>query len=372
MRIRCCSFSELKKSIIEGRKKIIMFGAGVVGSISVPSILRNLGIISAVDCYVDNDASKWGKIVDIFEHRYKIASPDYLNNCNDNTVILLNISRFSDVLRQLESMHCNDFRECYIMPMMLIHNFCSSASCGSPVTSLNQLIPKKIHYMWLGGKEIPANLKKCIESWRRFCSDYEIIEWNENNYDIDKHPYMRQAYDTGFYGFVPDYARLDILYEHGGIYLDTDVEIRKTLDHMLCQEAFCGVEKWQVLNFGGCSGSVKGNPAIKKFIDRRKDTLFIDKSGDYNKKTCGFYDTLTAIDMGYQINGGTQALDNINIYAYDYFHPYDYMSGEVNITSNTYSIHWFNGGWLSDIEKESNETAKKQYYDIYKLAVRTR
>ena len=87
------------------------------------------------------------------------------------------------------------------------------------------MIPKKIHYCWIGGNPLPELAIKCIESWKKYCPDYEIIEWNEKNYDFRKNQFMREAYDEKKWGFVPDYARLDIIYEHGGIYLDTDVEI---------------------------------------------------------------------------------------------------------------------------------------------------
>ena len=180
---------------------------------------------------------------------------------------------------------------------------------------------------------------------------------------------MKQAYDSKAFGFVPDYARLEILYNEGGLYLDTDVELKRNIDDLLYQEAFCGVEKWQIINFGGLSGSVKGHPMTKKFLDARKDIMFIDSNGKQNRNTCGFYDTRVAIDDGYKINGETQNINGMNIYTYDYFHPYDYMSGIVNETENTHSIHWFNGGWLDDKMKKANEEAKRNYLELYNKAV---
>ena len=102
------------------------------------------------------------------------------------------------------------------------------------------MIPKIIHYCWFGGAELPEKDRKCIESWKKFCPDYQIIEWNENNYDVTKNTYMYQAYQAKKWGFVPDYARLDIIYQHGGIYLDTDVELVKNLDSLLENDAFMG------------------------------------------------------------------------------------------------------------------------------------
>ena len=364
MLYRCCGFDKMIDDI-QHSKKVVIFGSGVVGQITTPEILKQYKALQYVDCYIDNDKSKWGKYIWISGNKVRINSPQYLNQCSSNTIILINISRYAEVKEQLEHMECTKDMIAYIMPMMCIHNMCSEASKGVAIKVEKPLIPKKIHYMWLGGKNIPNNLCKCIDSWKKYCSDYEIIQWNENNYDVSKHIYMKQAYENGAYGFVPDYARLDILYRHGGFYLDTDVELIKSIEQLRYQEAFCGVEKWQVLNFGGCSGAVKGHPFIKKFLEERESIQFIDQKGNQNRNTCGFYDTSVALREGYALNGNTQHICGMNIYAYDYFHPYDYMSGSVNITENTYAIHHFNGGWLDDKMKEQNRITSQLYFDLY-------
>lgn len=370
MKLRCCSFEAMCREILTNKSKIIMFGAGVLGQITVPEILQFYGAEPLIDCYIDNDAKKWNSVIEIHNMKLKIQMPGYLHSCDSNTVILINISRYMDVLKQLEDMECTKNMCAYIMPIMCIHNFCLQMSVGEPVLSEVPLIPKKIHYMWLGGKPLPENLQNCIDSWTRYCPDYEIVQWNEDNYDIKKNQYMREAYEMGEYAFVPDYARLDILYQHGGIYLDTDIEIIRNIDSLLYQEAFCGVEKWQVINFGGCSGAVKRHPMIGKFLQERENVRFLDEAGNPNRITCGFYDTKTALHNGYMINGKTQNVNGMNIFAYDYFHPYDYMSGHTNITMHTYSIHWFNGGWLDRRMKSENEQAVREYDRIYNMCLR--
>ena len=104
------------------------------------------------------------------------------------------------------------------------------------------MIPKVIHYCWFGGNELPESAKKCIDSWRKFFPDYEIKEWNESNYDVRKNIYISQAYDAGKYAFVSDYARFDVLYQFGGIYFDTDVEVIKSFEDILTQGSFMGCE----------------------------------------------------------------------------------------------------------------------------------
>lgn len=370
MILKCTSFEEMDSEITEQNQSIIIFGAGVIGTVTVPEILRQYNLLHRVLFYADNNCRQKEVKNTIWDWSAEIKPVEELKNVNKNTVVIMAISRYVEVLKQLEQMESTENMTCYLMPMMCIHNFCNETSGGTPILEDKFLIPKKIHYMWLGRKQIPANLQKCIDSWKKYCPDYEIIQWNEDNYDITKHKYMQEAYDNKAYGFVPDYARLDILYQQGGIYLDTDVEIRKCLDPLLKQEAFCGVEKWQVINFGGCSGAVKGNRMIREFLKDRENICFLDKNGEQNMATCGFYDTGVAIKNGYQLNGMTQNIKGMNIYAYDYFHPYDYMSGISHTTEHTYSVHWFNGGWLDEKMKLANEEAATRFECIYSIALK--
>ena len=94
------------------------------------------------------------------------------------------------------------------------------------------MIPKMIHYCWFGGNPLPDEVKKYMETWKKYCPDYEIKEWNERNFDVNQNQYCSEAYEAKKWAFVSDYARLKILYEHGGIYMDTDVEVCKPLDHL--------------------------------------------------------------------------------------------------------------------------------------------
>lgn len=369
MIIKCTSFEEMKREITEQDRPIAVFGAGVIGSVTVPEILQRYGLQQRILFYMDNNRAIWGSKVFMKNWEAEVVSPDRLNAAPKNTVILLAVSRYVEIMNQLEQMACTEEMVCFFMPMMCIHNFCNSPSKGEPVLADKPLIPKKIHYMWLGKKELPVSLQKCIDSWKRYCPDYEIIRWDEDNYDVEKHEYMRDAYRAGAYGFVPDYARLDILYHHGGIYMDTDVEVIRSLDPLLYQEAFCGVEKWQVLNFGGCSGAVKGNRMVGEFLEERKGIGFFHPDGSQNRTTCGFYDTNVAIRQGYRLDGTTQNVRGMNIYASDYFQPYDYMSGHNDITEHTYSVHWFNGGWLDEKLKSANEEAAHRFDRIYRTAL---
>lgn len=370
MKMRCYSLEEIKHKYINTSAFLVLFGSGVIGQVVTPELLSKHNLYDKIDCYIDNDSAKWNTTITVKDKQLEVKSPEYLKQCDKNTIIIINISRYAQVLEQLEQMECTKGMTAIIMPMLLIDNFCNDISKGVPTKTDAPIIPKKIHYIWLGRKEIPYNLRKCIETWEEKCPEYEIVRWDEDNYDFSKHPYMKQAYECGAYGFVPDYARLDILYNEGGFYFDTDVVMKKNLDELRYQEAFCGVEKWQIINFGGGSGAVKGHPMIKKFLDARENILFLDENGRQNRNTCGFYDTQTALAAGYQINGTTQNVQGMNIYAYDFFHPYDYMSGITNETENTFSIHQFNGGWMDEKMKEQNRLATLKYNEVYNQCIK--
>lgn len=148
--------------------------------------------------------------------------------------------------------------------------------------------------------------------------------------------------------------------------MDTDVELIKPLDSLRGQGAFCGVEKWGNINLGGCSGAIKHHPMLKKLLDYRKNIAFIRDDGTFNLETCGVYETKPFIENGMTVDNTVQRINGMTVFASEYFHPYDYMSGETNITDNTYSIHHFNGGWLDEKRKEERRKTVQAYEKILK------
>ena len=129
------------------------------------------------------------------------------------------------------------------------------------------MIPKKIHYCWFGHNEKPEIVLKCIESWKKYCPDYEIIEWNEDNIDVNFCSYSKRAYEQKRWGFVPDPIRFKIIYEHGGVYLDTDAELIAPIDEYLSYKAFFGYATETEIGTGLGFGAEKNNPFIKKILE---------------------------------------------------------------------------------------------------------
>ncbi len=212
------------------------------------------------------------------------------------------------------------------------------------------MIPKKIHYCWFGGNPKPDSVQKCINSWKRFCPDYEIIEWNESNFDIHCMPFVEQAIEAKKYAFASDVARLMVVYENGGLYFDTDVEVVRNFDALLENQAFLGFESNEYVNSGLGFGSEAGIDFFREHIDAYRDKVFINEDGSFNMIACPYVATELLVEKGFVQNGQEQLVDNVRIFPTDYFNPFDSITGKLNKTNNTYSIHWYDASW-SDISK---------------------
>ena len=202
-------------------------------------------------------------------------------------------------------------------------------------------IPKIIHYCWFGNNPKSDLILKCIASWKKFCPDYEIIEWNESNFDININDYVREAYYMKKYAFVSDYARLWVIYNYGGIYLDTDVELISNIDQVLEYNAFFSSEDNIFINTGLGFGSVKENKIVKEIMDDYKGIHFIKDDNSIDKTTCPVRNTAKLMEI----------IDNICFFPRDYFCPLDYKTRKMNKTENTLAIHWFNGSWMTKTDK---------------------
>lgn len=224
------------------------------------------------------------------------------------------------------------------------------------------MIPKIIHYCWVGNAPKPKSVLYCIESWKKFCPDYEIREWNESNYDFTKNKYMKQAYEAKKWGFVPDYARLDIIYEYGGIYLDTDVEIIRSFDELLDQEAFMGFEetgeKTYYVNCGQGFGAVPHHEIIKKARDLYEHISFYKEDGTLNMLASPHYTTQTLKEYGLLQENKDQNLRSMKIYASDVLCPKNFRTGKIHESNRTVSIHHFTASWLD--EKIKKEIKRRQ------------
>jgi len=205
------------------------------------------------------------------------------------------------------------------------------------------MIPKKIHYCWFGHGEKPKLAKRCINSWKKYCPDYEIVEWNETNIDIHANSYMEMCYKNKQYAYLTDYLRLVIVEKYGGIYMDTDVELIHSLDDLLTNEAYIGFETECYVNTGMGFGSVAHGKMVQLMLEEY--TPFLD--GNHGIVGCPILNTKALLKLGLEQNGSLQVLQNCTIYPKEWFNPYDDPRGILEKTENTVSIHWFAKSWMS-------------------------
>lgn len=353
MNLRNTTYQKLAKRIREQNSRVFIYGAGMIGQIVVPYIIDTYQLHDYVDCYVDMDARKTGKSVVIGEYEYEIRLPKALNSIPANSVLLVTNSKFDSVLNFLDGIQALADVDCYIVPMM-------------QMIEQRPKIPKTIHYCWFGEKELPDFLKECMESWNRHCPDYEVVRWDEHNFDINKYEYTRQAAEHNKWGFVTDVARLDILYQYGGIYMDTDVKLLKPLDNLLYQKGFVGVERWGNINSGGGIGAVPHHKMIQEMLDYRLKFPFVMSDGSFNTETNGLYETTPFVRHGMKIDNTLQIINDMTVYPASVFHPYDYMSCEEKVEDNTVSVHYFYGGWMEESDRGNREKTQKKYRDMIK------
>lgn len=215
------------------------------------------------------------------------------------------------------------------------------------------MIPKVINYCWFGGGPLPGSVKLNIDSWKKFCPDYKIIQWNEKNFDVNKYCFAREAYEKKKWAFVSDVARLDIIYKHGGIYLDTDVELIKSLDPVLNAQSYFACEDRFSVNTGLGFGSVKKNEFILSNLKEYKNKHFINSDGSLNKILCVDVTTHLLSLMGFKANESKQIINGMVIYPSSYFCPIQLGHRNNKVSSNTISIHHYSASW-----KEASDNIK--------------
>lgn len=223
------------------------------------------------------------------------------------------------------------------------------------------MIPKIIHYCWFGRNPLPPLAIKCIESWKKYLPEYEIREWNEDNFDVNIIPYTQEAYKAKKYAFVSDYARFWILYKYGGLYFDTDVEIIKPIEDIISNGPFMGSERLVkmssnlyreddsaiAVNPGLGLAAVPGLEFYKRMLDNYAVLKFILSDGTLNTKTVVQYTTELLMDYGLKETDIIQNCMDIWIYPSEYFCPKSYENGKLYLTDNTRTIHHFAASWLS-------------------------
>lgn len=211
-------------------------------------------------------------------------------------------------------------------------------------------IPQIIHYCWFGDGEIPQKEQKCIETWKEKFPEYKLMLWNEDNFDIEQCVFVKQAYESKEYAFVSDYARTKVLYEFGGLYLDTDVEVKKDFPDSEYENGFMGFERRKFLGTA-VMASVPKNEIILKLVRFYEKQPFLQKNGDRNIIANVSLLTDIMVEEGLVLGGSEQDCGGFHIYPREYFYPKKTDTGEFLITEKTCAIHRCHNSWMTEREK---------------------
>lgn len=215
------------------------------------------------------------------------------------------------------------------------------------------MIPKVIHYCWFGRGQMPELALKCIESWHKYLPGYTLKLWNEDSFDINAVPYVKEAYEARKFAFVTDYIRLYALYHEGGIYMDTDVEVLKPLDDLLDLPAFSGYESNKFSNFPtGLMASAAGGVWVKEQLDYYTDRHFLLPDGSLDMTTNTVTISRIMKENGFELTGEYQVYKNdMHCFPSDYFCPMT-STRVLKLTKNSYCIHHFAGSWHTPTLKQ--------------------
>ncbi len=208
------------------------------------------------------------------------------------------------------------------------------------------MIPKVIHYCWFGGKPVPNDVKQCIRSWKKHCPDYEIRLWNESNFDVYCHPFVAAAYEAKAWAFVSDYARLKIIYDNGGIYFDTDVELLRDLSFLLEDDCYIGVQQEVCLCATGLGfGAIKGSSVVKAMLEQYNGLTFHpEKKADI---ACPYLNNAALESFGYRYSDEIVRLPEVTVYPPRFFDPLAPGNTRMLLCDDTVSIHHYSATWTS-------------------------
>lgn len=219
------------------------------------------------------------------------------------------------------------------------------------------MIPRIIHYCWFGGKPLPSDVLKCVETWKKYCPDYEIKRWDESNFNVNSHPFMKAAYEAKAWAFVSDYARLKIIFDNGGIYLDTDVELVKKPDFLLENSCYIGIQQNELLcNTGLGFGAEKSSPVVCKMMESYDEISFVDKE----KATfaCPWLNDKAIRTFGVVSNDKITYLKDVTVYPPSFFDPISTGNTKVLLCDDTVSIHHYAATWAGNKQRWKRKIAR--------------
>lgn len=367
--VKCSEKTFLQKA---NSKHVICFGASNYFNVFAEKIGNNEWMDN-INCFVDNNKFLQGKSVTHGRRSWQIVAPDYLRTVQDVFVVVATREKNAiNIGRQLQEMHLSDSLECCALCLVGKVQEYDNTALKDHKLNTNYNIEKVIHCCWFSGEEKPEKYQQCIDSWKKYCPDYIIKEWNSYNYDLSKNRYMKQAYDKKMWAYVSDYARLDLIYDYGGIYFDMDVEILRNIDELLKYRGFFSFDDHGCIDLGSGFGAEKGQKLIKRLLDVYENIEFIGGEGKIDfKKTIPQPTRLFPVfeSWGYRKEAKTQIIDDIVIFSPDYFRVIaDLQHENRRFKGREFAIHWHHAGWFDEQtykEREMSLAIEKELQEIY-------
>ena len=320
-------------------------------------------IINQIKFVVDNDINKQGKYLTMAGQRKDILP--FIAIKNEEIPIMLIATSYKyveEIIGQLESMQLPSTTECYCLRLLLENGVNLDSIAGVNLDSIKLTKynnDKIIHCCWFSDEKKPKKYQECIDSWKKYCPDYRIIEWNANNYDFNKNNYLRESFERKSWAFASDYVRLDVVYQYGGIYMDMDVELLRCIDELLNFRAFFCFDWLGYIDLGSGFGAIKNDQLIKSLLQVYRDIHFFDKEGICDKtpqptRLKSYFER-----VGLNSNGVTQVIEDRVFLSGQYFSVVG--GGEKEDFAwkgKEYALHWHNAGWF---DNKKNELKKRNY-----------
>lgn len=317
-------------------KKLFLYGAGE----RTRRIYDTFALKGRVKAIIDKDEKK--KVFRGENEKIPIITIEEFKKNEDiakSVILIVPTYVYLEIIKELDADKMLNGLRCYIAG--LVQDFYEKQDFE--FTQGIPRIDKKIHYCWFGGGELPEQLKRYMDSWYKYCPDYDIIRWDESNYDVASNQYMKETYECKKWGYVPDYARLDIIYKEGGIYLDTDVELLRPIDCLLADSMFCHFACEGDVNCGAGFGAVKGHELIKKMRDCYQNKSFYNDDGSINMAPCTTYQNPVIKEYGFELKNKYQKIDDVVIYPSEVANPLGRTGIVSNFTEKTLMVHHATG-----------------------------
>ena len=365
MRLKNCDIYELKKKVQD--KKLVCFGKGKVLRDFLEDF-KEFEFEKNIYAIADNNIDKNERNMMWNGHHIPLIHVQDILHIKDEIIILISCADIFSVYKQLNQYTEISEVSCYVVYFVRSQtNKVQEQKIIYPDSfriTKKPLIPKIIHYCWFGKNSIPERNLKWMESWKYWCPDYKIMRWDQDNYDVTKNAYMYEAFEKEKWSFVSDYVRCDVVYQYGGIYLDTDVELIRSYDELLYQPAFCGIEGSRKIALGLGFGAIKSHPLIKEILDMYDKIDFIDENGSVNLTTCVQLQHPIFLRNGFVNNGDYQIINGMTVYPEAVLSPKDVYTGEIDIKKNTFSIHHYEGTWVDEVNREKADAIKELYRKV--------